>query len=98
MSKRTLLVVDLMCEVANIINSLQSPIGWLRDNAGRQPLWDEEARQEIKNWGQRRDRKLARLQATINALSPAEVDLIRRHYKPEQLAARLREVGATPRW
>jgi hypothetical protein len=53
---------------------------------------------EVSVCTQLRDKALHRLRTTVVALTESELDLIRRRYHPEKLAAQLREAGVSPRW
>jgi hypothetical protein len=81
MSRRTIRVLDLLCDVGNRNHSLRN-------------AFDDERPKWIKD----RDRKLQTLKATVAALTGDDLDLIKRLYHPQRLAAQLREVGVAPRW
>lgn len=86
MSKRTIRMVDLMCDIANWNGCIRSVAESLTDGVERWPSnWKAEARNEIRLWTKRRDRSAARLRVLAERLTPEELDLIRRRYRPDFL-------------
>lgn len=98
MSRKTIQMVDLLCDVGNWNNSIQGVVESPAFEPGAPAAWVAEAEQEIKEWSAKRDKKLARLQTIIAALTPQELKLIKSRYEPEKLARELREIGVAPRW
>lgn len=98
MSHRTIHIIDLLCNVENWNNAIRSAAESNALCLDVPPAWHAEAADEIRRWTVRRDRKLKQLKATVAALTPPELDLIRRKYNPTVLAHQLREIGVRPRW
>jgi len=101
MSKRTIQMIDRLCDVANRNCSLNSALQLCADHGDDPkypPAWKAEMEGEIRTWTKKRDDALAKLKAIVAALTPAELDLIRRRYKPGQLKLQLAEVGVEASW
>lgn len=101
MSKRTTQMVDRLCHVANWNSSLNTVLQLYADHGDDPkypPAWKAEIEREIRTWTKKRNDALAKLKAIIAALTPAELDLVRRRYKPDQLRLQLAEVGAKASW
>jgi len=92
MSKRTIRMVDLYCEIANVNDSIETVRDELARYAGGRACWPKhkaEAEGELQQWTLKRDRKLARLLALMAALTDTELDLICRKYNPDEFRDQL---------
>jgi len=71
MSARTIKMLDLLCDVANLSSSMatvQDELDRYAAGASYWPRHKQEAEVELLRWSRKRDRKPAKLQAIVVAL------------------------------